>query len=79
MYKKIYVEVLTKFDKDGNIIPLSIIWEDGRVFQIDKILQIKRAPAIKVGGIGVRYNCSVEGKETYIFFEYPRWFVESCT
>lgn len=77
MYKRVYVDVLTLFDKDGNIMPISIKWEDGRVFNIDKVLQVKRAPALKAGGLGMRYRCSVEGKETYVFFEDPRWFVES--
>lgn len=76
MYKRVYVDVLTLFDKEGNIIPVSIKWEDGKFFDIDKVIQVKRAPALKAGGMGMRYACSVEGKETYLFFEDPRWFVE---
>ena len=38
MARKVYVEVTARFDVDGKITPLSLTWEDGTVFEIDKVL-----------------------------------------
>lgn len=32
-----YVPVIEKFEEDGKIIPLQVLWEDGWVFKIDRI------------------------------------------
>lgn len=75
--KKVYVDVVAKIDSDGLITPLSVIWEDGRRYVIDKVVQIKRAYATKVGGTGIRYTISVKGKITYLFEDEGKWFVEA--
>jgi hypothetical protein len=31
---------------------------------------------MKVGGVGERYTVRIKGKETYLFFENNKWFVE---
>ena len=41
MYK-VYVDVMVKMSKDGNMIPQSFIWEDGREYIIDKVLTAER-------------------------------------
>lgn len=38
---KINLKVNADFDLDGNIRPRSITWEDGRVFAIDRVLDIR--------------------------------------
>ena len=76
MARKVYVEVVAKFDIDGQLFPLSIKWEDGTVFAIDRILDVRRAASLKAGGIGIRYTCRILGKETYLYYEEPKWFVE---
>ena len=40
---KKYVEVTARFDVDGTVFPLEIHWEDGAKFEIDRILDIRRA------------------------------------
>ncbi len=77
MCKKVYVEVNAKFEKDGNIIPQSIIWEDETVYKIDKITDICVAASLKAGGSGIRYTCLIKGVQTYLFLEKDRWFVEA--
>lgn len=73
---KVFVEVVVKFDTEGRIIPLEIVWEDGRRFPIDKILDIRQAASLKSGGQGIRYTCRIKNRETYLFYEGPNWFVE---
>ncbi|MGI6669233.1 MAG: hypothetical protein ACOX4M_07520 [Acetivibrionales bacterium] len=74
---KVYVEVIVKFTEDGNKIPLSIKWKDGRSFGIDKVTDIRRAASLKAGGHGIRYRCRINGKETYLWLEDDKWFVDS--
>ena len=69
----------------GDMIPREITWEDGRKFEIDKVSDIRQAAAMKAGGQGDRYTITVQGKQSYLFFERStnqtgnnigRWFVE---
>ena len=77
MSRKVYVKVLAQTDEEGNISPVSVTWEDGRTFIIDKVTDVRRAYARKVGGAAIRYTVRIAGKETYIFKENGKWFVES--
>ena len=36
--KKVFVNINAKFNTDGQITPVSFEWEDGRLFEIDRIL-----------------------------------------
>ncbi|MGI6046137.1 MAG: hypothetical protein ACOYCA_04775 [Eggerthellaceae bacterium] len=74
--RKRYVEVLSLCDEDGVVAPISIIWEDGRTFEIDRVLDVRQAASLKVGGTGVRYLIRIGERTTYLFYEDPRWFVE---
>ena len=73
---KTFVGMKARFDTNGNIVPLCVLWEDGRLFKIDKVIDIRPCASLKCGGFGVRYTCRINGKETYIFLEQNRWFVE---
>ena len=83
--EKVYVQVNADFNPDGVMIPTSLIWEDGSKFEIDKVIDIRQAAAMKAGGQGDRYTIRVNGRESYLFFErcpsltgnvIGRWFVE---
>ena len=74
--RKHYVEVLARIDEDGRITPVSITWEDGRTFEIDRVLDARQAASLKVGGTGMRYLVRIGHATTYLFHEDPRWFVE---
>lgn len=74
--KKAYIEVITRTDKCGTVTPLKVVWEDGRHFKIDRIIERRPAASLKVGGRGLRYLVVVSGVKTYLYFEDPKWFVE---
>ena len=83
-----YVQVKVDFREDGVMLPREIIWEDGVTYEIDRVLQITQAAAMRAGGQGDRYKIRVRGKESYLFFERSanltgnnigRWFVERRT
>lgn len=73
---KVYVEVVAKHDLEGRIRPLSLIWEDGRRFAIDKVMDVRMAASLKAGGQGLRYTCRVCGKQVYLFCDDGKWFIE---
>ena len=85
---KVYVGVRASFDAEGRMLPRELTWEDGTVFEIDRVLDIRQAAAMKAGGQGDRYTISVKGQHSYLFFERSefvagnnigRWFVERKT
>ena len=69
---KINLKVQAEFDIDGSIRPTSIVWEDGRVFAIDRVLDIRRAASLKAGGMGMRYTCRICGKVVNLFNDENR-------
>ena len=77
---KVYVEVLADFDTEGNVRPVSFVWEDGNTYEVDRILDKRPAASQKAGGAGIRYYIRVRGKETYMFMEeshgVTKWFME---
>ena len=73
---KQYVEIDVKFLEDGTKIPMSIKWTDGTTFEIDRVLDVKKCASLKVGGFGDRYRVRISGKETYLYYEFDKWFVE---
>ena len=82
---KVYVAVKADFSEEGIMLPREITWEDGKKLEIDRIIDIRQAPALKAGGQGDRYTIMVRGNQSYLFFERStnltgnvigRWFVE---
>ena len=82
---KVYVPVDVRFDETGRMLPRTITWEDGTKYEIDKVTDIRPAPAQKAGGQGDRYTVWIGGQQSYLFFERAatitgcnlgRWFVE---
>lgn len=73
---KVFVKVLVQYDEYGNKRPLELEWEDGRCFEIDRIIDICKAASLKAGGAGTRYTVQILGKIRYLFLEDERWFVE---
>lgn len=75
--RRVYVKVVVQIDEAGGVRPLSVSWEDGRTFEVDRLLDVRRAASTKVGGQGIRYTCRIRGHETYLFEDNGRWFVEA--
>ena len=73
---KVYVSVSVVFRDDGVMLPRSFLWEDGRRYAIDRVLDVRQAASLKVGGTGMRYLVRIGQRTTYLFYENPRWFVE---
>ncbi len=82
MARKVYVSVLAVINTLGKYRPYRIKFEDdpiygNKVFKIDKVKDIRRAASLKVGGTGIRYTVIICGKESYLFNDENKWFVEA--
>lgn len=79
MKRKVYVSVQAIMNPlERYPTPLRFVWEDGRTFEVDKILDVRKAASMDAGGLGIRYTIVVLGKETYLFYDEPekKWFME---
>ncbi len=72
---KVYVTVELTVDQDGVMHPQRIHWTDGRRFDIASVSDVRRAASLKAGGTGLRYTCRIGSRDTYLFYEDPKWFV----
>ena len=82
---KVYVTVNVVFSPEGDMLPKSLVWEDGCTYEIDRVKDVRPAHAEKAGGQGDRYTIVVNGRESHLFFEHSpeygckntgKWFVE---
>ena len=73
---KVYVKVNVDFSPEGELYPRSITWTDERIYEITRITERVRAASTKVGGCGIRYRVIIDGRESYLFREEDKWFVE---
>ncbi len=76
MSSKLLLNILVQHTPEGKALPLKILWPDGREFEIDRIINTRKAAAMKCGGVGMRYLCRICGKEVPIFEEDGVWFIE---
>ena len=73
---KAYVEVIADFSADGRMKPLKIVWENGRTYEVDRILRTDRGASLKAGGAGIRYVCRILGQKVELYYEENGfWFV----
>ena len=75
--RKEYVAVNLDVDKNGTVSPRFIRWPTGQIFQIEKLKYKCRATSAKVSGGGIRYTVIIRGRETFLFSEGNKWFVEA--
>ena len=47
------------------------------MLHVDRVLDVRRAACQRVGGVGDRYTCRINGRETYLWLEKGVWFVEA--
>lgn len=76
-YERHYVAVTAKMKKDGKIIPVSFLWNDGAEYKIDKIVDIRQGRSLKYKTSGFRYLCLIDKKEFYLYYTGEKWYVEA--
>ena len=78
---KLYVPVLLFVDRDGRTVPKQIkAGYDGEWLRITKVTDSRRMASLRVGAVGIRYDCVVnineEQRDVYLFEENSKWWVE---
>lgn len=74
---KVYVDVTVRFGKEGTVCPVSFTWEDGVTYEIDKVVNVRRAASTAAGGNGILYTCIISGRKSHLYYEENnRWFME---
>ena len=68
--KKRFVPVVVRFDTEGKLRPLVIEYDQEHKYPVDKVLDVRRAACQRVGGVGERYTCLIQGEKGV-------WFVEA--
>ena len=78
MGKKVYVDVIAEFKREGLLRPLVIRWNDGREYRVGRIIRCSAAGKSVKDSCGLLYTCLVSGKEVNLYYEDigSKWFVE---
>ncbi len=71
---RLYVKITAKHDTKGRIKPVYLHWEDGRKFEVDKVVDVRKA--VSLTGEGMLYACRIAGKQVNLFCDAGRWFIE---
>lgn len=70
---KVYVQVDSKRLDTGEVVPLTLVWEDGRTFNIDRVIH----SCVSLDGEyeGIRYTVIIGSAEKYIYRAGHAWYV----
>ncbi len=71
--KNIKVKALMK--ETGEILPLSIVWENDNEYEIDRILDVRPAPS-KSGGFALRFQVKIRGQIRFLYLDEYVWFLD---
>ncbi len=78
-----YVEVTVSFLPDGAMVPRSLVWENGRRYEIEGVSRMQPAQGASGGQVD-RCTVTIRGQQRELFFEHSpepgtgtagRWFV----
>lgn len=72
-----YVQVVASMDVDGRMLPRCVVWDDGRSYPVDEVLDVRREASTKAGGCGERYLVRMGSEVKKLYCEGRRWFVEA--
>lgn len=72
--QKHYVSVESTVDSDGILQPTKILWDDGRRWEIRKILHTCMPSHHEFEGI--RYTIKIGRVEKYLYRDGQRWYVD---
>ncbi len=72
--RRIFVGTVVRFDSEGAITPLQILWTNGETYAIDKILKTEETPALR-SNTGFRYLVRIRGQERELGYDGRRWFI----
>lgn len=75
--QRTYVGVGAVADVHGRVRPLWVDWTDGRRFLVDKVVSSRPYRPPGTGSGGTRFVIQTGDTQTQLFYEDPKWYVES--
>ncbi len=69
-----FVEVICRYNRKGDIYPMSIVWHNGVQYVIDRIIQ--RCNANINNKNCIRYTCVIQNQRRYLYLDKGLWFIE---
>lgn len=72
--RKVPVGVLAQFDAEGRLLPVSITWENGRVYRIDRILGMRVS---RMNRGNHRYDVVIRAQQTCLYRTGDMWYMEA--
>lgn len=76
-WERTYVEVIARHAIDGRVEPLTIVWADGRRFDIARIRKTCRGACLKTAGHAIRYDVEINRRVKHLYRCPEGWFVET--
>lgn len=73
---RIDVAVKMMHKKTGEIIPLTITFDNGREIVIDKVLQKRQGHTLKAFAPGWMYYCQTGKRKYYLHYDNEKWYIE---
>ncbi len=73
------VEVNADHDIEGNVVPQKITLKDGRVFHIEKVKGVAKVAILSQFATTTQYTVKIKGRETSLYEDGGKWFVEMHT
>ena len=73
MYK--FLTITLSVSPDGRIIPRYFVWDDGRVFFVQRVLNVFKVPSLLFSECCFRYDCVILDKIVSIYNGGGQWFL----
>ena len=61
MARKVYVDVLAVWKKEGGIVPRAVKWEDGTRYQVDRVIEVR--PRSRQAAADCATRCAFAGRK----------------
>ena len=74
--RKQYVEVIATHHIDGSVRPQQIIFAAGPIYDVEDVKGVTKVKTTSTFEIANRYAVVVRGKETFLYEDCGKWFVE---
>ena len=71
--ERVYIQVDSEQMENGDVVPLAIVWTDGRIWKIDRLIHSCTSPVGEFEGI--RYTVIIGSAEKYIYRAGHAWYV----
>lgn len=70
------VAAIARFDANGGVWPLVLVWSDGRRFKVEKVTNVISLKDAENNPY-LQYSCLIRSRESHVYYDGVRWFVDT--